>query len=250
MGAHKGILGETRPHVGPRTHPRWKALRGTRCPGRCLDPTGRGRDPGPVGSQRCRKNHGPAPAPGLLSAHVGVGPTSRPIPHPARGPPLPGLLARTTGAPRPDERRATRRVSRHAHGNRGRRTDTCHRRDTRTRGAQRASPRPDCRPLEGGSANGLALPRPWSALRASCCWTNRPRGSIPSEFATRVRGSKTLKPGGSAVLICSHVLSEVERLCNRVAILHEGRLRADGALDELVREGETLEDAFVRVVRG
>ena len=56
--------------------------------------------------------------------------------------------------------------------------------------------------------------------------------------------------GGSAVLICSHVLSEVERLCNRVAILHEGRLRADGALDELVREGETLEDAFVRVVRG
>ena len=55
---------------------------------------------------------------------------------------------------------------------------------------------------------------------------------------------------GSAVLICSHVLSEVERLCNRVAILHEGRLRADGALDELVREGETLEDAFVRVVRG
>ena len=55
---------------------------------------------------------------------------------------------------------------------------------------------------------------------------------------------------GSAVLICSHVLSEVERLCNRVAILHEGQLRADGALDELVREGETLEDAFVRVVRG
>jgi len=55
---------------------------------------------------------------------------------------------------------------------------------------------------------------------------------------------------GSAVLICSHVLSEVERLCNRVAILHEGRLRADGALNELVREGETLEDAFIRVVRG
>ena len=55
---------------------------------------------------------------------------------------------------------------------------------------------------------------------------------------------------GSAVLICSHVLSEVERLCDRVAILHEGRLRADGTLNELVRPQETLEDAFVRVVRG
>lgn len=55
---------------------------------------------------------------------------------------------------------------------------------------------------------------------------------------------------GCAVLISSHVLSEVERLCNQVVILHEGQLRAAGALGEVVRDDETLEDAFVRVVRG
>ena len=46
----------------------------------------------------------------------------------------------------------------------------------------------------------------------------------------------------------SHVLSEIERTCDRVAILSEGRLRAEGPLDQVVGESETLEDAFVRLV--
>ena len=55
---------------------------------------------------------------------------------------------------------------------------------------------------------------------------------------------------GCAVLISSHGLSEVERVCDRVAILHEGRMRAEGALEDVTRPGESLEDAFVRAVRG
>ena len=54
---------------------------------------------------------------------------------------------------------------------------------------------------------------------------------------------------GCAVLVSSHVLSEVERICDRVAIMHEGRIAASGPIDQLVRPGENLEDAFVRVVR-
>jgi len=53
---------------------------------------------------------------------------------------------------------------------------------------------------------------------------------------------------GCSILVSSHLLSEVERTCDRVAIIDEGMLAAQGALGEIVEEGETLEDAFVRLV--
>ena len=53
---------------------------------------------------------------------------------------------------------------------------------------------------------------------------------------------------GCTVLVSSHGLSEVERVCDRVAILHQGRVAAAGALEEIVEAGESLEDAFVRWV--
>ncbi len=61
---------------------------------------------------------------------------------------------------------------------------------------------------------------------------------------------QALRERGSTVLVSSHVLSEVERTCDQAAILHEGRLVAQGPIDEIARPGETLEDAFVRLVRG
>jgi len=54
---------------------------------------------------------------------------------------------------------------------------------------------------------------------------------------------------GCTVLMSSHILSEVERVCDRIAIVNEGRIAASGSVDELVEPGESLEDAFVRVVR-
>jgi ABC-2 type transport system ATP-binding protein len=54
---------------------------------------------------------------------------------------------------------------------------------------------------------------------------------------------------GCTVLMSSHILSEVERVCDRIAIVNEGRIAASGSVEELVEPGETLEDAFVRVVR-
>lgn len=55
---------------------------------------------------------------------------------------------------------------------------------------------------------------------------------------------------GATIFLTSHVLEVVERLCDRVAIVHEGKLVVEGAMAELRTGSETLEDMFVRVVGG
>ncbi|MHB1837878.1 MAG: ATP-binding cassette domain-containing protein, partial [Solirubrobacteraceae bacterium] len=46
-----------------------------------------------------------------------------------------------------------------------------------------------------------------------------------------------LRERGTAVLLNSHLLSEVEQVCDRVLILSRGRLTAAGRPDELTRAG-------------
>jgi ABC-2 type transport system ATP-binding protein len=58
-----------------------------------------------------------------------------------------------------------------------------------------------------------------------------------------------LKEHGLTVFISSHILTEIERLCDRVAILHEGRLVHEASVEELT-QGQNLEDRFVELIRG
>jgi ABC-2 type transport system ATP-binding protein len=53
---------------------------------------------------------------------------------------------------------------------------------------------------------------------------------------------------GATIFLTSHVLEVVERLCDRVAIINEGRIVTSGTLEDLRAGGESLEDAFVRIV--
>jgi len=50
----------------------------------------------------------------------------------------------------------------------------------------------------------------------------------------------SLAGDGITVFLSSHVLPEVEQLCNRVAILHGGRIVAEGATQEMLRQGERV----------
>src|SRR5580692_141897 len=55
---------------------------------------------------------------------------------------------------------------------------------------------------------------------------------------------------GATIFITSHVLEVVERLCDRVAIINDGKIVAEGRMADLRAGSETLEDVFVRSVGG
>lgn len=60
-----------------------------------------------------------------------------------------------------------------------------------------------------------------------------------------------LREEGRTVLFSTHIMSEAERICDRIAILHRGRLLAEGTLDEL-REAtglHYLQDIFIHHVQ-
>lgn len=55
---------------------------------------------------------------------------------------------------------------------------------------------------------------------------------------------------GRAVILSSHIMGEVERVVDRIGIMHRGRLVAEGTLPEILNETgmNTLDDAFVALV--
>ncbi len=59
---------------------------------------------------------------------------------------------------------------------------------------------------------------------------------------------------GAAVLFSTHILEVAERLCDRVAIIHQGQLVACGTMRELQQEsrqpGSNLEDLFISLTGG
>jgi len=56
-----------------------------------------------------------------------------------------------------------------------------------------------------------------------------------------------VKDGGT-VFMCSHLLEIAERLCNRAAIISEGRMVKSGTMAEIVKGEKTLEDVFLKLV--
>jgi ABC-2 type transport system ATP-binding protein len=60
----------------------------------------------------------------------------------------------------------------------------------------------------------------------------------------------SLQQKGVTLVLTSHILEVVERLCPRIAIIDDGRLKAFGTHDELGRGEQTLENLFVGLVGG
>lgn len=60
-----------------------------------------------------------------------------------------------------------------------------------------------------------------------------------------------LRDQGKCIVFSTHIMREAERLCDRIAIMHQGRLLAEGPLDELQQtHGHAdLEDLFFDLIQ-
>lgn len=60
-----------------------------------------------------------------------------------------------------------------------------------------------------------------------------------------------LRDDGKCVIFSTHIMREAERLCDRLAIVHRGRILASGTLEELRHEHEEhdLEELFFRLIQ-
>ncbi|MDD2503606.1 MAG: ATP-binding cassette domain-containing protein [Clostridia bacterium] len=57
---------------------------------------------------------------------------------------------------------------------------------------------------------------------------------------------------GKSIILSSHSMSEVEKLCDRIGIIHKGKLVAQGSIAQLQEQhqGKSLEDIFIEVAGG
>jgi ABC-2 type transport system ATP-binding protein len=82
---------------------------------------------------------------------------------------------------------------------------------------------------------------------------DEPTASLDPDTADWVRGhlERYRKNRGATILLASHNMPEVERLCDRVIIMKRGRIVDEGTPADLVRRfgRATLEDVFLTVAR-
>ena len=69
-------------------------------------------------------------------------------------------------------------------------------------------------------------------------------GLDPVGASDMVEIIKRLKEQGKSILLCSHIMSEVEKLCDRVVALSKGKIAAIGTLDELLQKQNQTEMIF------
>nr|AIF01488.1 ABC transporter-like protein (natA) [uncultured marine group II/III euryarchaeote KM3_149_A03] len=81
---------------------------------------------------------------------------------------------------------------------------------------------------------------------------DEPTGGLDVTSARKVRALvRKLGEEGRTVIYSTHKLNEAEAVCDRIIIIHNGTLRADGTPAELMNETDapTLEEAFVRLTQ-
>ncbi|MDQ5834505.1 MAG: ABC transporter ATP-binding protein [Actinomycetota bacterium] len=106
------------------------------------------------------------------------------------------------------------------------------------------------RTLSGGMKRRLVLAR---ALmhRPELLILDEPTAGVDVELRLELwRYVQRINEEGTTILLTTHYLEEAERLCDRIAFIHDGQIVARGSSDELAGEFgvASLEDAYLELV--
>lgn len=58
-----------------------------------------------------------------------------------------------------------------------------------------------------------------------------------------------LNQAGKTIILTSHYIEEIEKLCQRVAIMNKGKLLFIGPISELLKDHHSLEKAFIQMIK-
>jgi len=58
-----------------------------------------------------------------------------------------------------------------------------------------------------------------------------------------------LRDDGVTVFLNSHILSEVEKTCQTLAIINNGKILVKDSIRSIIEDGETLEDVFIKYIQ-
>ena len=73
-------------------------------------------------------------------------------------------------------------------------------------------------------------------------------GLDPKAAVTLKEIMKEICDEGGAIFFSTHVLDVAEKLCNKVAIIKDGKLLVSGHMNDIVKDGDSLEDIFMEVL--
>ncbi len=104
--------------------------------------------------------------------------------------------------------------------------------------------------LSGGMKRRLAIARAFMTSPRVIV-LDEPTTGLDPQGRNRVwQELETMKQGGVTILMSTHYMDEAAALCDRLAIMHHGKILAEGTPDELVTRHAGSEVAQVRVSNG
>lgn len=101
-------------------------------------------------------------------------------------------------------------------------------------------PTKKCRTYSKGNRQKVALIAAFSTEAELYIFDEPTSGLDPLMEELFQKHVMSLKEAGRSILLSSHILSEVERMCDRIGIIREGRMVETGTLDEMRQLSRTL----------